>query len=431
VADVRLYVRPVSSRPHYAGCKHASGGTIRRCGYRYVITDSFCFSANTLYKPNRELKFIEITSGCGGAGMHRASIAVRLTARGLVETYRNLQLTRDVLSQGPEMAATLRRGMALVSAVAMRDGFPSDIASQVNTFTVLTGSPIKSWGPRSFTVCDERDAVLLDLGYGVPTADCFELAGYASEADIAEDLFHDRLRSGLSSLSANDAATLYRQIRESIIRNPVRTRAELLRFAQEFPEMSSDLPGFYRPLPASALDGHLLRVCAFCRSPLFPTRERRAYPIGRCAVRECRLANPGPKVGSTHEVLVAGEWRLADAAIMTYWVGPGLPEINLYDALREKRKDVELYPMCDMADIGIGGLDVGIDLKSYSSAAVLGQRFARDIGGLRAFRRRIVAIPDFWIAIDRDYLRTASKVSGAPDGIEFLPVSNVIREFAA
>ncbi|MFK0206238.1 hypothetical protein [Agrobacterium sp. NPDC090283] len=327
------------------------------------------------------------------------------------------------------MAPSLRRGMALVSAVAMRDGYPTDIASQANAFTVLAGSPVKSWGPGSFADCDEREAILVDLGYGVPTPDCFELAGLATEADVAEDIFHDRLRSGLSSLAPEDGAALYRQIRESIVRNPVRARVDLLRFAQEFPEMATDLPGFYRPLPASALDGHMLRLCAYCRSPLFPSKQCRTYPIGRCALRECRMANPEPAAGSTHEVHVAAEWRLADAAIMTYWVGPGLPEIKLYDDLCAKRRDVELYPMSDMADIGIGGLAVGIDLKSYSSAAVLGQKIARDIGGLRAFQRRIVAIPDFWISIDRDYIRTASRVSGLPESIEFLSVSSVLREF--
>lgn len=363
--------------------------------------------------------------------MHGANIAVRMTARGLLETYGYLRSSGDVLSQGAELPASLRRGMALVSAVALRDGYHLDIGSQVNAFTAMTGRPVREWGPRPFAECVERDAVLLDLGHGIPTQECYELAELGSENNIAEDIFHERLRSCLSALSPRSASLMYMRIREAIVRRPVRTRADLLAFAQEHPEASAELPGFFRPLPGSALDGGLLRLCGHCGSPLYPRAERRLYPLGRCEVRECRMSNPEPAAGSEHLVQVPSEWRMADPAIMTYWVGPGLPEIALYDALRKTRSDVELYPMSDMADVGVGGLEVGIDVKSYSSAAVLGQKFARGIGGLRAFKRRIVAIPDFWISIDRDYIRTASAVSGLPERIEFLSLGAVVREFAA
>ncbi|TAY52974.1 hypothetical protein [Rhizobium leguminosarum] len=361
--------------------------------------------------------------------MLQASVAVRLTARGLVDAFQMLKSSRDVFSPGPELPTTLRRAMALVSAVAMREGYPFDIASQINAFTVMTGRPVKTWGPASFTECDERDAILLDTGYGVPTAECFDLAELRTEDDIREDLFHERLRSALRGLPAKHAASLYREVRQDIVRRPVRTRSEVLSFAQSNPELAGEIPGFFKQLPASATDGHILRLCGHCQAPLFPSSDRRAFPMGRCAVRECRMAYPDPVMGSEHDVASPSDWRIADPAIMTFWVGPGLPEIKLYDELRAIRDDVELYPVMDMADVGIGGLAVGVDIKSYSSAAVLGERFSRDIGGLRAFKRRIVAVPDFWISIDRDYLKTAARVSSLKDGIEFLSVGQVVREF--
>lgn len=361
--------------------------------------------------------------------MHRASIAVRMTARGLIEAHRSIALTRDVLSQGPTMPNSLRRGMSLVSEIALRDGYTEDIGSQVNAFTVMASRPIREWGPSTFRECEERDAVLIDSGYGTPTEDCLQLAELGDESGIVEDIFHERLRSALATLGGTAAADSYRNVRENIIRRPCRRRLDVLEFAQSEPELAGEIPGFFRQLPASALDGNVLRLCAHCCSPLFPDVDRISYPHGRCGVRECRMMWQTPSVGSEHEVRNAADWRLADAAIMTYWVGPGLPEIALYDALRRHRSNVDLYPMSDMADVGIGGVDVGIDVKSYSSAAVLGRRFARDIGGLRAFRRRIVAVPDFWIQIDRDYLRTASAVSGRPDSIEFLSITDVITEF--
>ncbi|WP_296747203.1 hypothetical protein [Mesorhizobium sp.] len=326
------------------------------------------------------------------------------------------------------MPETLRRGMALVSAIALRDGYEQDIGAQVNSFTAMACLPVGEWGPIAFARCDERAAILVDPGYGTPTEDCLQLANIGDESGIAEDIFHERLRTALSAVGAA-APQLYRLVRENIVRQPCRRRSEVLAFAQEVPELAGDLPSFFRPLPASALHGRTLRICGHCSSPLIPVSDRVSYPLGRCAVRECRMSWPEAIVGDQHEVAAPNEWRVADPAIMTYWVGPGLPEISLYDFLRPRRPDVELYPMCDAADISIGGIEVGIDVKSYSSAAVIGERFARGIGGLAAFRRRIVAIPDFLIRIDRDYVRTASLVSGCPEGIEFMSVGDVMTEF--
>lgn len=327
------------------------------------------------------------------------------------------------------MPASLRRGMALVTAIALRSGFPRDIASQANAFTALACLPVGEWGPPAFAECDERAAVLLDIGFGAPTADCLELASEGDERGVVEDIFHERLRTALSGSGAA-AADIYREVRETIVRRPCLPRTEVLAFAYQVPEMAGEIPGFFRRLSVSALHGRTLRLCGHCGAPLFPDRDRTLYPLGRCAVRECRMTFTESMVGEEHEVSGPDDWRIADPAIMTYWVGPGLPEVWLYDALRAVRPDVELYPMCDAADVGVGGSEVGIDVKSYSSAAVIGRKFASSIGGLAAFRRRIVAIPDFWIRIDRDYLRTAADVSGRRGGIEFMAISDVAREFS-
>lgn len=327
------------------------------------------------------------------------------------------------------MPGSLRRGMALVSTVALKSGHSHDIASQANAFTALACLPVGEWGPAPFAACAERAVVLLDQGFGSPTPDCLELAAAGDEAGIVEDIFHERLRTALAAAGPL-APALYREVRETIVRRPCMPQADVLAFAYDVPELAGEIPGFFRRLPAAALHGRTLRLCARCSAPLFPDRDRSSYPLGRCAVRECRMTHPDPGVGSEHQVASLNDWRIADPSIMTYWVGPGLPEVWLHDSLRAAGRDVELYPLCDAADVGIDGTDVGIDVKSYSSAAVIGRRFADGIGGLRAFRRRIVAIPDFWIRIDRDYLRTASDVSGRREGIEFMSVSDAVRELS-
>jgi hypothetical protein len=361
--------------------------------------------------------------------MTEASVAVRLVARGLIDTFRGIGASRDVLRQDASMPPTLRRGMALVSMIALESGYPDDVGAQVNAFTAMACKPVRDWGPQPFRLCEEAAAILVDEGFSAPTHDCLQLASGGDESSIIEDLFHERLRAALAAVGP-EAATLYRKVREGIIRKPCRTKADVLAFAQGSIELAGDIPGFFRRLPAAALHGHTLRLCARCSAPLFPDRDTASYPIGRCAVRECRMTHPIPAAGEEHEVANPEDWRIADHALMTFWVGPGLPEIALHDALKAVRDDVELYPMCDLADVSIGGTDIGIDVKSYSSAAVIGQKFASGIGGLMAFRRKIVAIPDMWIRIDRDYLRTAAAVSGCPQGIEFMSITNVLAEYA-
>ncbi|WP_313904402.1 restriction endonuclease-related protein [Rhizobium laguerreae] len=352
-----------------------------------------------------------------------------MVAGGLVEAHRAADRNRQILRQDATMPLSLRRGMSLVSAIALRSGYGEDIASQANAFTALACRPVGEWGPQPFAEAEESGAILLDAGFGAPTSDCLELASSGHESSIIEDIFHEGLRTALAA-AGTGANDLYREVREAIVRRPCLKRSDMLNFAFSVPEMAGDIPGFFRKLPASALDGRTLRLCRHCSSPLFMDRDRVAYPMGRCAVRECRMTHSETSVGEVHEVPNPDDWRIADPSLMTYWVGPGLPEIWLYDTLSSVRSDVELYPMCDAADIGLAGLEIGIDVKSYSSAVVIGQRFAANIGGLGAFRRRIVAIPDFWIRIDRNYCRTAMDITGSKNGLEFMSVSDVAKEFS-
>ncbi len=215
--------------------------------------------------------------------MTEASVAVRLTARGLVDTHHASLTSGSVLSQGPEMSLVLRRGMALVSALALRDGYPSDIASQVNDFTELATKPVREWGPSSFAQCDERNAVLVDEGYGTPTAECIDLAEIGGEGSIMEDVFHDRLRTALSRVGKN-ADNLYRSVRENIIRRPCRTRKEVLTFAIDLPELASEIPTFFSPLPASALHGKPQCLPRRLPRPL-PDRHTKRDSTGCAALR--------------------------------------------------------------------------------------------------------------------------------------------------
>lgn len=125
-------------------------------------------------------------------------------------------------------------------------------------------------------------------------------------------------------------------------------------------------------------------------------------------------------------------WRLAQNAVLSYWVGPGIPEVLLHDQLAAIIPgDVTLYPYSDAADVGIRNREIGIDVKSYSSAVRLGQHFAQTCGNLALFGRQIVAIPNAWLRKDRDYIATRRAVAGTKFGLEFMTTDQVVREFRA
>ena len=117
-------------------------------------------------------------------------------------------------------------------------------------------------------------------------------------------------------------------------------------------------------------------------------------------------------------------------AVLAYWVGPGLDEIRIHDALAAAGRKVTLYPLADAADIGLDGLAVGVDVKTYASPIVLGARLTRTIGRLGLFARRILAVPDDKLLINRDYLPQLRAAYAGPVSIEFMTVSEAIRDLS-
>jgi hypothetical protein len=356
-------------------------------------------------------------------------IVIAVLAQGLVDAHKLIAEDRGILRQSAEMPHSLRRGLAMLSAFCLKSGHDKDLGAQPNAFTELAGRPIGEWGPTPFAECEDRELVLVDSGCGVPTVECRQAAG--GEVDAAEDVYHSRLRELLKKLGDKRAPAAYAEIREFIVRHPCLPISALIAFLQEYPQVAPEVMSFYRPLPFSALHGHALKVCSGCGGPLFPVPDVTSYPNGRCALRECRMIDGSRPPSEEIRIDDLNSWRLAERAVLSYWVGPGIPEIRLYDQLSAVLPgEVNLYPMSDSADIGIRTPEIGIDVKSYSSAVRLGQHFAQTCGNLELFNRRIVAVPDPWLRRDRDYLTTLRAIAGGRFGIEFLSTAQVVQEFA-
>lgn len=188
------------------------------------------------------------------------------------------------------------------------------------------------------------------------------------------------------------------------------------------------IASYCRPVPAAALFDGSARRCGHCGSLLWPDRDRAAWPDGRCRIRQCRLAHPAALVGE--EIAVPAEWQVATPAIMAYWVGPGLDEIRIHDALRAAGRDAALYPLADAADVGVDGVSVGIDVKAYASPIVLAARLSRSIGRLALFSRRILAVPDDKLSINPRYLQQLRDAYRGSCELEFMTASQAIRTLA-
>ncbi len=273
------------------------------------------------------------------------------------------------------------------------------------------------------------DVELVDRDLGVPTDDCREMASVGgTETTALEEIHHERLRAAVHGYPRGDRNHAYAAIREFIVRNPAVSEEGLHAFVVEGGHAAAarTVMSFYRPIPQAALFGRMARRCGHCGALLWPDRDA-AFPDGRCRIRQCRLARPTPAVGD--EVLPA-LWRVALNALLGFWVGPGLDEIRLYDALKAAGREASLYPQADAADVGVDGLAVGIDVKTYASPVVLAARLTRSIGRLDLFDRRIVAFPDDKLRLNWRYGEQLRSAYQGGRSLEFMTVSEAIWELS-
>jgi hypothetical protein len=272
------------------------------------------------------------------------------------------------------------------------------------------------------------ETILLDRDLGQPTDDCVLLATSADENDLLENLTAGRVRAAIDRLPPKRRDDAYRDVRVFTVRHPCITTDKLSELFTEYSELYVEISSLYAPLPHTALHGRNLRLCASCRAPLWPHPDVASYPNGYCRLSQCRLRRASMEVGEEIVVDDPNRFRLAANPVLSFWTGPGLFEVDLHDRLAAGRPNVVLYPLEDSADIGIDGTSIGIDVKSYSSAASLGARFARPLNRFAHFRTRIVAIPDEREHQDPDYLKTARAIADPRHKLTFLTISQVVRE---
>ncbi|TWA74045.1 hypothetical protein FBZ82_10158 [Azospirillum brasilense] len=355
-----------------------------------------------------------------------------LLAKGFCELYDRAANDGSTVQQDASLPLAARRALSMLSGLSLSAGIADDLGASVHVVMDLACGPFLDWGlPQFRPPFRHADVVLVERDLGVPTADCRELArAGGSEAAALEEFHHEALRMALKEYPARERARAYTGIREFVVRNPAVREEDLHRFVVEGGHAAAarTIMSFYRPVPQAALHGGVGHRCAHCGSLLWPDRDAASFPVGRCRIRQCRLANPSP--AKRDDIADPGLWRLGSNAILAYWVGPGLDEIRIHDALRDAGRKVALYPQTDAADVGVDGLDVGIDVKTYASPVVLAARLSRSIGRLDMFARRILAVPDDKLALNPRYLQQLRDAYQGQHALEFMTSSQAIRELS-
>lgn len=351
-----------------------------------------------------------------------------LLARGLLEAYENI-LDRGVpVRQDDTMPQQLRRALERVTRTCILEG-ADDFGASVHAVMDKACEPLGTWGLKAFEPPYRyADAVLIDRPAGVPTDDCRAMAAEAgSESAALENIHHERLRGAVSGFGAAKNAA-YSRIRGFVVRNPAVSRTTLNQFLldENLVAAADAVRSFYRPVPQAALFDGRARRCANCGALLWPDRDLASFPEGRCRVRMCRLDRPHPAPGDGIDD--PASWLLATDAVLAYWVGPGIDEIRLHDALAAAGRRAVLYPEADAADVGVDGFAVGIDVKGYSSPVVLGAKLSLGIGRLDLFSDRILAVSDCLLRTNRDYLRQLRAAYTGGHGLRFMTVSDALAE---
>lgn len=315
-----------------------------------------------------------------------------------------------------------RRAMALVSRARLTAGL-SDVGSEIHQLLSSCKQPMGEWLPVPAIKDAGMSSVrLIDAEDRMPTLEAEELAaGFSGATGLLEEQIFAAFRDALIKQPVKDADDYYSQVRAFVVRNPVVQRTKMFRFYQVLPTAVWTCVDqqFYEPVPNSLVTGDEVTLCGHCANIMVPSGGAL-----RCATAACCAEN-GPSPGST--VPTTDLYRL-NKSLRKYWFEPGIDELRLAQRLDALGYKVRLYPNRDTVDLDLGeGSAIGVDLKAYSSPELLGERLKRRPGGLRAYKKPLLVIPDWLARRVPNYInRVSACLEGSP--IRALTLSDAVEE---
>lgn len=365
-----------------------------------------------------------------------AEDAVVLLAQGIIRQYTQV-LNREIVRQDDHMPAEMYQAMCKLGRLYIEQGLPDEAAC---IHTVLNRCRFcfssDAWKLTLFHQSSFRfsEVELIDPTLRVPTSDCTEIAllsGGFGENNVIEDRLHRELRDNTEQLGLRRKHKAYRALRELIARHSLISEKQVWGYLEAHdltPLQSLVVDTFFDSVPDIWLFEGLAHQCAHCNTLMRPHPNSKQFPEGRCPIRQCDRVNP-PTVSKKldakkHHLLIA------KPQLLTYWTGPAIDELTIFDAAKRQGLDAELFPESDLADISIDDRDVGIDAKSYLSPVSLALKLNRGIGGLINYRRKIIAVSDQLIENDPYYLSTLRNTldkEKSSAALEVLSVSQVLK----
>ena len=341
-------------------------------------------------------KMLSEVAGVSPAVLARAKESVISLALGILKEFektRSGQIFRQDENTSPEM----RFALASLGRLYLEEG-RKDCAASLHQVVERCTKPFEAWELALFRHAQFPYASLqlVEGDLHVPTLDCLELAqasGYSVD-DIREgELFRDL--QDLLSAGFTSQEKAYSAVRQFVAERSLITIEELREFisAEKLPfKLSRFLETHvYAEVPDLWCFGdgvqRFVYRCEQCGTLLRPHQDTQRYPEGRCPLPAC-----GGDVASDR--LDAQEVRVARPHVLSYWVNPAIDELRLYKNALAKNLDASLYPNVDQVDVALG-TSIGIDVKAYRSPITLALRLNRTIGGLAAYKTRIVAVPDY------------------------------------
>jgi DNA-binding transcriptional MerR regulator len=356
-----------------------------------------------------------------------AEASVILLAQGMMRLYTRI-LAGDIVRQDDGLPRELQAAMFKLGRIYIEDG-QEDKAACVHEVLHRATEPLSAWGLTPFAAADfkYRDVVLLEPDLRVPTSDSNAIAASAGfgEEEI-ENRLHSQLREAVDRLGVRQDVA-YSLFREFIGRSSLTSEEEIRAWLQQYKlaPLVTTLQEFYDDVPDSWLIEKKANRCKHCGSLLRPHEDTKNFPNGKCMVRQCAQRH-APAIGQRLE---AKALKICRPQVLTYWTGPALDELLIFDTAKKLGLEARLYPNSDRCDIAIGEA-TGIDVKSYSSPVTLALRLNQSISGLVDYKNRVIAISDELFK-RRGYLeslKSSLNLTGQVSTLDIMSVSDVINK---
>jgi DNA-binding transcriptional MerR regulator len=330
-----------------------------------------------------------------GRAASAAEVGAVLLAQGVLRLYDRVLAGREIVRQDDSLPPEIHQAMCKLGRLYIEEG-QMDRAGCVHDLLDRARTPFREWNLQAFSepAFRFRDATLVDPELRVPTQDAIAVAtsgGWGLD-DIIEHQLHTRLREMADKLGPGRTAA-YTKVREFVARRSLATESEVRQWFDEnrISPIQNIIDDLYDRVPEAWLISGLAHRCAWCGTLLRPHPDRASFPEGKCPLRQC-VSKHNSRAA---ERLQPTGLLVCRPQVLTYWTGPAVDELEVFDAAQQAGLDPELYPDGDRCDVAIGNDRVGIDVKCYTSPVSLAVRFNSGIGGLASYSRRIVAIPDY------------------------------------